>query len=195
MGIVDGHKQDESDDDNEEERAVRAMAIMPGGDRSDPELVKIDALVEDMEERERTIHMPESSLSRKQRIRRTSSNFGRVASEFGRLPSVVGWRDEIRKAEILYVQNPADVDVFLKKMAIMELPLHEKRMLVSHLAHQLIKDEIIAIPPLIWQRSSENEGDEDLKPTKDKLIMNRFGFLFIACEILPPYYYEQNIFT
>jgi len=94
------------------------------------------------------------------------------------------WCDDIKEAEALYVENPAEVDGFLKKMSIKELLTHEKRVLVTHLARRLIRDEITAIPPLVWQRSSvENENEDDIEPLEDQLIMNRFGFLFMACKI------------
>jgi len=109
----------------------------------------------------------------------------RAMGEFGRVVSVTrSWRDDIKKAEALYVENPAEVDGFLKKMSIKELLTHEKRVRVSHLASRLIRDEITAIPPLVWQRSSaENADEEDIEPLEDQLIMNRFGFLFMACKI------------
>jgi hypothetical protein len=58
-------------------------------------------------------------------------------------------------------------------------------MLVRQLIHRLIQDDITAIPPLVWQSTSaENEG-EDAEISEDDRIMNRFGFIFVACENFP----------
>ena len=41
-----------------------------------------------------------------------------------------------------------------------------------------------ATPPLVWsQASDEGREDKDADPPKDQLIVNRFGFLFVAYRI------------
>ena len=114
MEILDTLKRDENYENNLEEQATRELALAPEGDRSDPELVKIDAAATEMEERERSGHM---------------SHF--YASQ---------WRADIKKAQALYVESPAEVDAFLEKMSIKELPKDQKRMRVIKLARQLFRD-------------------------------------------------------
>ena len=93
-----------------------------------------------------------------------------------------GWRQDIAKAEAIYVEDPQAVEAFLEKMRIKELPVEEKRAKVLQTAHNLIEDSITATPPLVWSRASdESKDDED--PRKDQLIMNRFGFLFVAYRV------------
>ena len=156
--IVDTLKLDENYENDPEEQATRELALAPDGDRSDPELVKIDAAATEMEERERSGHMSQFYVSQ--------------------------WRADIKKAEALYVESPAEVDAFLEKMSIKELPKDQKRMRVIQLARRLIQDDVISIPPQVWQSTTGN-GGEDTELPEDQRIMNRFGFLFIACEILP----------
>jgi len=177
MEIVNEHKKAEDDGNDPEERDARKLALVPGGDRSDPELVKIDAAAKEMEEREQSGRMSASYTSQGQ----THGPFRCASSGFG---SAVGWRADIKKAEALYVEKPAEVDTFLKKMSIKELPMDEKCMLVRQFARHLIRDEITAIPTLAWQSFSAEIRDEDTELSEDQCILNRFGFLFIACE--PP---------
>jgi len=174
--IVNKLKKDENYENDPEERAARTMALAPGGDRSDPELVKIDAVAQYMEEREKSGHLCESYTS----LGHKHSQLNRMSSGVG---SVVGWQADIKKAEALYVANPAEVSAFVEKMSIKELPMEEKRMLVRQLIHRLIQDDITAIPPLVWQSTSaENEG-EDAEISEDDRIMNRFGFIFVAYRV------------
>ena len=112
-----------------------------------------------------------------------------------------GWRDNIAQAKELYVQDPRKVDAFLETIHVKELPTDEKRSKVLRLAHDLVVHGIIAVPPQVWQQSTgeeqkkavdrkDEEGgptdveeEEDVEPPKDQLLMNRFGFLFIAYRI------------
>ena len=180
MEVVNEHKKAKNDGNDPEERDARKLALAPGGDRSDPELVKIDAAAKEIEEREQSGHLSESYRSQGQ----TQGPFLRSSSGFG---GAVGWRTDIKRAEALYVEKPAEVDAFLKKMSIKELPMDEKRMLLRQLARQLIRDEIIAIPPLAWQSSSAEKRNEDTELPEDQRIVNRFGFLFVACEFPPQF--------
>ena len=160
--IVKTFKHDEIYENDPEEQDTRQLALVPGSDRSDPELVKIDAAATEMEEREQSGHMSQFYTSQ--------------------------WRADIKKAEALYVESPAEVDAFLEKMSIKELPKDQKRMRVIQLARRLIRDDIIVIPPQIWHstKCTTGNGGEDMELPEDQRIMNRFGFLFISCEISPP---------
>jgi len=98
------------------------------------------------------------------------------------------WRADIKKAEALYVESSAEVDAFVEKMSIKELPKDQKRMCVIQLARRLIRDDIISIPPQVWHstKCTTGNGGEDTELPEDQRIMNRFGFLFVSCEFPPP---------
>ena len=173
------------DDDDEEERAHRQANIADGGDRSDPELERIDELKKELLKREEEGHM----------------------SEWYMCPEH-GWRKDIKQAEDIYVDNPAKVDAFLETIHVKELPTDEKRSRVLELARRLVVSGITATPRLVWSLSTgeteeravertvvhmlhvdqeedvgTEEREEDVEPPKDQLLMNRFGFLFIAYRI------------
>jgi len=173
--IVNKHKQGENYENDPEERAARKLALA-SGDRTDPELVKIDAAAQQMEEREKSGHMCGSYTS----LGHKGSQLRRISSGVG---SVVGWRADIKKAEALYIEKPAEVNAFVEKMSIKELPMEEKRKLVRQLIHRLIKDDVTAIPPLVWQSTSAENEDEDAEISEDERIMNRFGFIFVAYRV------------
>ena len=161
--IVKQHQRDHEEDDAEdlEERAERQANIEDGGDRSDLELVNIDKMKQELLQREQDGHM----------------------SDWYQCPEH-GWRQDIAKAEAIYVQDPQAVEAFLEKMRIKELPAEEKRAKVLEAAHKLIEDNITATPPLVWsQASDEGKEDKDADPPKDQLIVNRFGFLFVAYRV------------
>ena len=153
------HLQSDNENDKDaEERAERQANIEDGGDRSDPELVKIDDLKQELLQREQDKQM----------------------SEWYQCPEH-GWRFDIAKAESIYVENPQAVEPFLENMRIKNLPAEGKRAKVLELAHRLIEEAVTAIPHLMWSKSSgEGKEDENSEPSKEELIVNRFGFLFVA---------------
>ena len=116
--------------DDVEERAGRQQNIEEGGDRSDPELVAIDAFKEEMEKREVANCDLESPPN--------EATFRSPEED---------WRSDIKKAEQLYVQNPAKVDDdFLERMRVKYLSTEAKKEKLAELAHQLVLDRITAIP-------------------------------------------------
>ena len=156
------HLQSDNENDKDaEERAERQANIEDGGDRSDPELVKIDDLKQELLQREQDKQM----------------------SEWYQCPEH-GWRFDIAKAESIYVENPQAVEPFLENMRIKNLPAEGKRAKVLELAHRLIEEAVTAIPHLMWSKSSgEGKEDENSEPSKEELIVNRFGFLFVAYRV------------
>ena len=116
--------------DDVEERAGRQQNIEEGGDRSDPELVAIDAFKEEMEKREAANCDLESPPN--------EATFRSPEED---------WRSDIKKAEQLYVQNPAKVDDdFLERKRVKYLSTEAKKEKLAELAHQLVLDRITAIP-------------------------------------------------
>jgi hypothetical protein len=122
-----GHGQ--AEDDDIEERAERQQNIKEGGDRSDPELLAIDAFKAEMEKRD----------AANCDLENPSAATLRILEE--------DWRSDIKEAEQLYVQNPAKVDdAFLERMRVRYLSTEAKKEKLAELAHQLILDRITAIP-------------------------------------------------
>jgi hypothetical protein len=177
--LIDQNKKEtgQDEDDVEAERAQRRANLAEGGDRSDPELESIDEMWQEFMKREQEGHISEEYMCEEH-----------------------GWRNDMKEAEDLYVEDPRKVDAFLETIHVRELPTDEKRSKVLRLAHDLVVRGITAIPPLVWQQSTgeeqkravdrkDMEGDptdaeeEDVEPPKDQLLISRFGFLFMAYRI------------
>ena len=128
LAVANQSHHGQAEDDDVEERAERQDNIEEGGDRSDPELVAIDAFKEKMEKHDAANCDMENSCA----------TIVRSPEE--------DWRKHIEEAEQLYVQDPAKVDDFLDKMRIKYLSTEEKREKLAELAHKLVDDRITAIP-------------------------------------------------
>ena len=81
-------------------------------------------------------------------------------------------------AEQTYVQSPEKVAHALERVNIKRMMVKEKHDALLELARQLIRDQIIAIPPLVWgpPDAIDQEGngnDTYVLPPPDQLIKNR----------------------
>ena len=119
----------QSGDDDVEDKAERQQNIEEGGDRSDPELVAIDAFREEMEKRDAA-----------------NCDMENPSAAILRSPEE-DWRQDVKRAEQLYVQDPAKVDeAFLDRMRIKYQSTEDKRAKLAEVAHMLVQDRITAIP-------------------------------------------------
>ena len=118
----------QAEDDDIEERAEREQNIKEGGDRSDAELVAIDAFKAEMEKCDAANCDLENNAA-------TS----RIPEE--------DWRNDVKIAEELYVQDPTKVDDdFLERMRVKYLSKQAKKEKLAELAHKLVDRRITAIP-------------------------------------------------
>ena len=150
------------DDHYYENRAERQTRISELGNRDTAELMKIDALTKRLFKLEQAGQLPDCYTSPEH-----------------------GWRDDIAKAQSIYVDCPQHVDAFLEIIQIKLLSKEDKRTKLLQIAHGLVADNITVLPQLVWSRlTGERETqDENVEPTKEQMLVRRFGFLFISYRV------------
>jgi len=89
---------------------------------------------------------------------------------------VYEWRLAIQKAELIYLDDPDQMQSFMKRMRIESSSRTEKLKSLNALAHKLEREAIIAIPPLVWQSAMDREEHEDR-------LVCQLGFIFLAYRV------------
>ena len=109
-----------------------------------------------------------------------------------------GWKSDIKIALEHYVHDRSgrthdqpngeseELKLFMQTIKIKELPSDEKLEKLFDKAEELVKNEITAIPPLIWTKT-ERAPDDESELTPDEKIMNRVGFLVPHSLCLTPF--------
>ena len=149
-------EEEEQDGKETEEHADRRYALQPGGPRHEyPLLLELDALVTDIEERE----------------------------EKGELSGYAQWKDDVKRAENIFVEMPDELPAWLERMRVKRLNEQEMRLRVVDLANRLVKQATIAITPQTWNVNVADAQNPDHEPTEEELLVFRLGFVFLAYRI------------
>ena len=148
--------EEEDGGEENEDHADRRHALSPDGPRHEfPELVELDALVEDIKKRQ---------------------------SE-GMLTGYEDWEHDRVQAEHIFLETPEELPSWLDRMRIKRLSKSEKHPRVVDLAERLVKEAIIAVPPQTWGVDLSFAQDPEHVPTKEEQLVFRLGFVFLAYRV------------
>jgi hypothetical protein len=105
----------------------------------------------------------------------------RELHDSGKLGHYQTWKKDLIEAEETYIQNPSALDVCVRRIKVKMLEREQKQVEVAKLAHNLCKSGITAIPPQIWDDSTN--FDPANPPSEEHRIVRRLGFVVLTYRV------------
>ena len=69
----------------------------------------------------------------------------------GMLEQYKDWQQDIERAENIYLEDPGKLDIHFDRIRVMMLPKEKKLLRVIEKSAELVKQQIVAVPPETWK--------------------------------------------